>query len=164
MRSPELDAWDAYRFVPKDGPEYLDRCNGHSAEDHGGKYHYHATATWPYIMGCFSGTPSADAGREEDRQMSGAGRRGRGPQVDPRPSPEQVAKAAAELGIDEAKLAEALGLTNGRITPMNYLSAARALKMDYRALSRALGVEPHFNPTRRGRGPGQRARGPRQRP
>ena len=62
------------------------------------------------------------------------------------------------------ELAEALGLTNGRITPMNYLSAARALKMDYRALSRALGVEPHFNPTRRGRGPGQRARGPRQRP
>ena len=173
LRSPDLDAWDAHRFVPKDGPEYLDRCNGHSADDHGGKYHYHATATWPYIMGCFSGTPSADAGRAEDRQMSGTAPRGRGPQVDPRPSPEQVAKAAAELGINEAKLAEALGLADGRVTPMNYLSAARALNTDYPALSRALGVEPLFNQTRRGPGqrgrgpgqrPGQRARGPRQRP
>ncbi len=162
LRSPTIDAWDAYRFTPKDGSEYLDRCNGHTGEDHSGKYHYHATATWPYIMGCFSGTPSADAGREEDRQMSGAGQRGRGPQLDPRPSPEQVAKAAADLGIDETKLAEALGLTDGRVTPMNYMSAARALNVDYAALSRALGVEPQFNPPRRG--PGQRGRGPGQRP
>lgn len=113
VRSPEPDAWDTYRFVPEDGPEYLHRCNGHSAEDHGGEYQYHATANWPYIKGCFSGAPSADAGREEDRQMSGSGPGGRGPQVDPRPSPEQVAKAAAKLGIDEAELAAALGLTDG---------------------------------------------------
>ncbi len=167
LRSPQIDAWDAYRFTPKEGPEYLDRCNGHSGDDHGGAYHYHATATWPYIMGCFSGTPSDAAGREEDRQLSGGGRGGRGPQVDPCPSPEQVAKAAVELGIDEAKLAEALGLTDGRVTPMNYLSAARALNADYPALSRALGVEPQFNsprrrPGQRGRGPG-RERGPRGR-
>ena len=172
LRSPEIDAWDAYRFTPREGSEYLDRCNGHSGEDHSGAYHYHATATWPYVLGCFAGTPSFGS-EQENRQVSRTPRRGRGPQADPRPSTEQIAKAAAALGIDQASLAEALGVSGDRIIPVNYASAARALNIDYQALSRALGVEPQFNPRRRGagrrrgepgRGQGPRFRRPEPRP
>lgn len=160
LRAPRIDAWDAYRFVPKDGIEYLDRCNGHSGDDQGGAYHYHSTATWPYIMGCFSGTPSADAGRESDRQISRRdGGRGRPPGDDPRPTVEQVARAAAELAIDEAKLTEALRLTDGRVAPMNYAAAARALGIDARDLYRALGVTAQLPPPGARGGPGGRRRG-----
>lgn len=156
LRTPEIDAWDAYRFVPKSEAEYLDRCNGHSGDDHGGKYHYHATSRWPYILGCFSGTPSADAGREEDRQFSDRGRRRGAPPVDPRPSLEQIEKAAEQLGIDSQDLAYALGVTEDRVTPTSLASTARTLGIDYRSLSEALGVEPQPTP-----GPRARRRGPR---
>jgi len=39
---------------------YLDQCNGRVGPD--GTYRYHATATFPYILGCFRGTASASAG------------------------------------------------------------------------------------------------------
>lgn len=164
LRTPERDAWDAYRFRPKDGPQSLDRCNGHrhTRDDQGGEYHYHATATWPYILGCFSGTaPAAVRDGPEGRISSGERRRPPQPQADPRPSPEQVKKAAAELGIDSEALADALGLRGGRVTPTNYVSAARALNLDYPTLSRALGVEPQMGGrgARRPGGPGRR-RGP----
>ena len=152
LREPYTDAWDAYRFVPKDGIEYLDRCNGHSGDDQGGAYHYHASATWPYIMGCFSGMPSQDAGRPEDRQVS---RQGGGPGDDPRPASEQLAAAAEKLGIEEGRLAEALRLTGGRVAPMNYLAAARSLGLEPGALYEALGVEAQRPP------PGARRGGPR---
>ncbi|MBI2079269.1 YHYH protein [Candidatus Micrarchaeota archaeon] len=35
----------------------LDECNGHADKERG--YHYHATTTFPYIMGCYSGVPEA---------------------------------------------------------------------------------------------------------
>ena len=41
-------------------PAGLDGCNGHvsaTAEFPAGVYHYHITATAPYISGCFKGTP-----------------------------------------------------------------------------------------------------------
>ncbi|MEO7653474.1 MAG: YHYH protein, partial [Bryobacteraceae bacterium] len=60
---PAIKAWEAYTYVPKDGPEYLDRCNGHT--DPKGDYHYHATSTFPYIIGCYAGvvtTPAAPGG------------------------------------------------------------------------------------------------------
>ena len=165
LRAPRIDAWDAYRFVPKEGVEYLDRCNGHAHDD--GDYHYHATATWPYIMGCYSGTPSADTGRASDRQ--GGNRRGdgpgRGPGDDPRPSEEQVSEAATTLGIAEDKLAKALRLTDGRVAPMNYAAAARALGIEARDLYEALGVRAQGPPPGARRGPGGRRRGggpPRQ--
>ena len=155
LQSPRIDAWEAYRYVPKEGAEYLDRCNGHSGDDHGGAYHYHATGTFPYIMGCFSGTPSPDAVRPEDRQISRRGPRGGEPPPEPRPTAEQVAQAAAVLGIREDKLANALRLSDGRVVPMNYAASARALGIEHRALSTALGVEPHqAGRPRRGRGPG----------
>jgi len=61
---PTEYAWDANECT-KDtcdeaSGEYLDRCNGRVGPD--GTYRYHATATFPYILGCFSGTPSDDAG------------------------------------------------------------------------------------------------------
>ena len=160
LRAPRIDTWDAYRFVPKDGAEYLDRCNGHSGDDQGGAYHYHATATFPYIMGCFSGTPSADAGRASDRQISRRdGGLGGGPGDDPRPTAEQVSEAAAKLAIDEHKLAEALRLTDGRVAPMNFAAAARALEIDARDLYEALGVTAQVPPRGARGGPGGRRRG-----
>ena len=163
VRSPRHDAWDAYRFVPELGTEYLDRCNGHSGDDQNGKYHYHATPTWPYIIGCFSGTPASGVSRPEDRQTDRRGPGGRGPEPEPRPSSEQIARAAAELGVPAAKLAAALRLTDGRVAPMNYAASARVLGVEHRALSEALGVPfQRGRPPRRPRGrPGQ---GPRRGP
>lgn len=158
LRSPDMDAWYAHRFSPKRGREFLDRCNGHSGDDHGGAYHYHATATWPYILGCFSGTPTIAARRDDNRGISRGPRRGRAPRADPRPSADEIATAAAKLGIDETRLAEGLGLSGDHVIPVSLISAARTLDVDYAALSRALGVEPQLIPQRRR--PGERGRGP----
>jgi len=57
---PNTYAWDSHTYVSKVGTQYLDVCNGHT--DAGGDYHYHTTSTFPYILGCFSGTPAAGAG------------------------------------------------------------------------------------------------------
>ncbi|MCA9717982.1 MAG: YHYH protein [Myxococcales bacterium] len=57
---PTMNAWDAYEYQAQDGPEFLDRCNGHYGPD--GDYHYHATAGFPYIIGCYSGTPGEGVG------------------------------------------------------------------------------------------------------
>jgi hypothetical protein len=43
--------------APYAGAEPLDGCNGHTDEARG--YHYHATAAFPYFLGCFAGTPAA---------------------------------------------------------------------------------------------------------
>lgn len=158
---PRHDTWDAYRFTPKSGAAYLDRCNGHSGDDQEGAYHYHATATWPYIMGCFSGTPAPGFDRPEDRQPSRRGR-GQGPaSLEPRPTDEQVARAATELGIPVDRLAEALRLTEGRVAPMNYAASARTLGIDHHALSEALGTPM---PARGRGGPPRGPRGRRPRP
>ena len=152
LRDPEIDSWDAFRYEPQEGSEYLDRCNGHGGHDHGGhdhggEYHYHVTESWPYILGCFSGTPSPDAGQEAAPAVSeGRPRRGPPPPDQP-PSPDQVAAAADRLGIDTGVLARALRLTDGRVDPMNFAASARALGVELGALREALGL-----PTRR-RGP-----------
>lgn len=57
---PTTYAWDAHTYTVQAGDEFLDQCNGHTGPD--GSYHYHATESFPYILGCYSGTPSADAG------------------------------------------------------------------------------------------------------
>ena len=69
---PSTYAWDAYQYQEQGGSEYLDRCNGRTGAD--GSYRYHTTATFPYIMGCYSGTPSSDIGGD-----GGGG--GNGPQT-----------------------------------------------------------------------------------
>ncbi len=61
---PTTYAWEANECTrdscdEADG-EYLDRCNGRTGPD--GTYRYHTTSTFPYILGCFAGEPSDDAG------------------------------------------------------------------------------------------------------
>lgn len=52
---PTTYAWNAYTWSDHPGdPTYLDECNGHKGPD--GKYHYHVTDTFPYVLGCFRGT------------------------------------------------------------------------------------------------------------
>lgn len=54
-KTPETNAFKAYEYKEMDDPhQYLDECNGHT---HDGSYHYHATDEFPYIIGCFKGTP-----------------------------------------------------------------------------------------------------------
>ncbi len=148
LRDPEIDAWDAFRYEPRQGAEYLDRCNGHGGDDHVGTYHYHVTESWPYILGCFSGTPSPDAGREAAPPVSQGGPRRGPPPPDQPPSPAQVAEAGERLGIDAQALATALRLTDGRVDPLNFAASARALGVELSALREALGLPP------RRRGPG----------
>ena len=57
---PTTYAWDANEYQEQVGAQYLDRCNGRMQPD--GTYGYHATATFPYLLGCYVGTP---AGGEE---------------------------------------------------------------------------------------------------
>ena len=54
---PSTYAWDAHEYRASADPTVLDACNGHVGP--GGDYHYHATETFPYILGCFAGTPAA---------------------------------------------------------------------------------------------------------
>lgn len=55
---PKTYVWNNNQYVSKAGPQYLDQCNGHYGP--GGDYHYHATETFPYILGCYRGTPTAN--------------------------------------------------------------------------------------------------------
>jgi len=59
---PTTYAWDNHEYVASDDAEVLDECNGHVGP--GGDYHYHETAGFPYILGCYAGTPSDEAGQE----------------------------------------------------------------------------------------------------
>lgn len=61
IADPKTNAWDAYAWAehPND-PSYLDECNGHYGPD--GDYHYHVTASFPYIIGCYRGTPIGAGG------------------------------------------------------------------------------------------------------
>lgn len=57
---PSTYAWDNHEYVASDDPEVLDQCNGRIGPD--GQYRYHATETFPYILGCYHGV--ADAGTD----------------------------------------------------------------------------------------------------
>lgn len=52
------NAWEAHEYVAGSGD--LDRCNGRTEAD--GSYRYYATATFPYLIGCYHGTPTANGG------------------------------------------------------------------------------------------------------
>jgi hypothetical protein len=62
---PTTYAWENHAYVAKDGTQYLDQCNGRTQPD--GTYGYHATATFPYILGCYTGTPADSVGGDGDR-------------------------------------------------------------------------------------------------
>lgn len=149
IREPHQDSWDAYEFVQQEAPEYLDACNGHTGPD--GDYHYHVTESWPYILGCYSGTPVGPANRGRRRPAvsdtggrrpppgGGPGRRQR-PGAPPRPGPNQVASAAEALGMDQAAVAKALRVEPGDLKPINFPASARTLGVDSDELIDALGI------------------------
>ncbi|MFM2245158.1 MAG: hypothetical protein RL071_1232 [Pseudomonadota bacterium] len=67
---PSTYAWDNHTYVGDSAdPTVLDACNGRIGPD--GTYRYHATATFPYILGCYAGTPSADAAGAGDGGADG---------------------------------------------------------------------------------------------
>ncbi|MEE2786019.1 MAG: YHYH protein, partial [Myxococcota bacterium] len=51
-------AWDNHAYVEKNGEEWLDECNGRIGPD--GNYRYHATSTFPYVLGCYHGVINVD--------------------------------------------------------------------------------------------------------
>lgn len=65
------DGIPIYGFLNSDGeePTDLDKCNGHTSDL--GFYHYHATRTFPYLIGCYKGVPQQWGGRSG----SGSGRK-----------------------------------------------------------------------------------------
>lgn len=72
-----FDGFGIYGFYGEDGAELtnedLDECHGHThvIEWDGQimeKYHYHATHEFPYVVGCFKGTPSVRALSAEEGQ------------------------------------------------------------------------------------------------
>jgi len=76
---PTTYAWDNHRYIgPEDGVT-LDACNGHVGSQ--GDYHYHATAGFPYILGCYSGY--VDPSTQRPTREGGPDRRRRGPPRDP---------------------------------------------------------------------------------
>lgn len=55
--NPKTNAWDAYTWSDHPGDNtFLDECNGHTGPD--GKYHYHVSEQFPYVLGCYRGTPN----------------------------------------------------------------------------------------------------------
>ncbi|MCO4773366.1 MAG: YHYH protein [Deltaproteobacteria bacterium] len=61
---PSTYAWDNHEYVERTDPSYLDRCNGRVQPD--GAYGYHATSTFPYILGCYMGTPEGAGAPGDD--------------------------------------------------------------------------------------------------
>jgi len=49
-------SWDIFEYIAGSGD--LDACNGRDLPD--GSYAYYATDTFPYTMGCYTGTPTAN--------------------------------------------------------------------------------------------------------
>ena len=59
--NPVSNAWQAYTYRASGKAGQLDACNGRVEPD--GTYGYHATSTFPYVIGCFKGTPVTQSGR-----------------------------------------------------------------------------------------------------
>ena len=57
---PQKNVWNAYAYKASSSPTVLDECNGRIQPD--GTYGYHATLTFPYIVGCLKGTPKTQSG------------------------------------------------------------------------------------------------------
>ncbi len=58
--NPTSNAWSAYTYRASKKAGQLDACNGRVGPD--GTYGYHATSGFPYVIGCFSGTPVTQSG------------------------------------------------------------------------------------------------------
>jgi len=58
--NPTSNAWNAYTYRASKNAGQLDACNGRTEPD--GSYGYHATSAFPYVIGCFTGTPTTQSG------------------------------------------------------------------------------------------------------
>ena len=59
--NPTTNSWDAYSYVKTTKTSVLDACNGRTEPD--GTYGYHVTDSFPYIIGCYKGTPTQQEGK-----------------------------------------------------------------------------------------------------
>jgi hypothetical protein len=58
---PTTYAWWNHEYQASDDDAVLDECNGRVGPD--GTYRYHATSGFPYVIGCYMGTPVGTAGQ-----------------------------------------------------------------------------------------------------
>ena len=56
--NPKTNSWDAYTY--KGGSNSLDECNGQKQSD--GSYRYYVTQSFPYVIGCYTGTAQTQSG------------------------------------------------------------------------------------------------------
>ena len=56
--NPKTNSWDAYTY--KGGSNSLDECNGQKQSD--GSYRYYVTQSFPYVIGCYTGTAQKQSG------------------------------------------------------------------------------------------------------
>ncbi|MBC8283374.1 MAG: YHYH protein [Nitrospinae bacterium] len=66
-----FDGFKIYGLQGQSGitPKDLDQCNGHTDEKRG--YHYHTTEGFPFVLGCYRGTPAlANYDRQQQRPES----------------------------------------------------------------------------------------------
>ena len=59
---PTTYAWWNHEFQASTDKTVLDECNGRIGPD--GTYRYHATAGFPYVLGCYMGTPVGTNGQD----------------------------------------------------------------------------------------------------
>lgn len=126
------NAWLAHEYIAGSGD--LDECNGMMTED---GYAYFATASFPYTLACYVGTPSGAQGITAEDAIEtnfaiNTGPNGGGPRQD---GPPDLAAAAQQLGITEQALMTALGDQR----PPNLAQAAQQLGITEQALRDALG-------------------------
>ncbi|MFM8389953.1 MAG: YHYH protein, partial [Actinomycetota bacterium] len=58
--NPKSNSWNAYTYQTG-GANTLDECNGRT--DDNGNYRYYITESFPYIIGCYKGTPTTQVGK-----------------------------------------------------------------------------------------------------
>ncbi len=143
---PTINAWQAYTYKEKAGREHLDECNGHTGPK--GDYHYHSTATFPYILGCYSGEIDLPQGQRlsgnRPPRRAGPGRgkkggrgRGRGPGgLDSAASRLAVTLEDLSAVIDENELRTYL--RDPENLSFDFASAARKLQLNEEVLRQAL--------------------------
>ena len=76
--NPTSASWDAYTYNKSSKSSVLDACNGRTEPD--GSYGYHVTDTFPYIIGCYKGTATAQAGKSAAAMAPMGGGNGAPPQ------------------------------------------------------------------------------------
>ena len=82
--NPQKNVWDAYKYNATPSSTVLDECNGRVQPD--GTYGYHATLSFPYIFGCFKGTPTTQTGGAAAPMNMGGGTGSGGQQGGPPPA------------------------------------------------------------------------------